>query len=685
MLFMTSDFSKILILAACVSAVPSLGAAQSARTVTDETKGWQFLRGDAENAQAINFDTRAWQNVALPHTYNADLTNGKTTEYYRGKAWYRRAIKLHAIKAGERRFLEFDGAALTADVWINGVKVGTHKGGFSRFRFDVTPFLHAGTNVLAVCVDNARQADVAPRGGDFTVFGGLYRPVRLVTTHAVHFDMLDYGGPGVHVTGKDVTADAATIQWHARVRNDGATAVSTKVTVRLLDAQKNLVREITQAVAVPPDTTVPVDLTTRIDHPHLWNGVADPYLYSTQAVVTTESGALLDTQTVVTGLRDIRIDPDRGLLLNGKPYGVHGVDIHQTMLPGLGSAVADAAVDEDFSILSEMGVTGLRLAHYQHPQRDYDLSDKLGFLVWTEIPLNGEVDPSPGFEANVADQLRELIRQNDNHPSVMVWGLGNEIYKSDEVSNRILDHMQEIAHAEDTSRPTAYANCCGPVTQPHAMHTDLLGANVYFGWYSGEFSDLDTWAAESHTLMSNRPLAVSEYGAGGSVLQQEDPPKRPQTGGRWHPEQYETLYHEAAWRTLGRLNYLWGSFVWVGFDFPSTGRNEGDTPGYNDKGLVTFDRKTRKDAYFWYQANWAQKPMVYITSRRDTERKTATVTVKVYSNQPTVSLRLNNAELGVHDVVDHIATWQVTLSAGNNTLVATAGKQRDKVTWNLSN
>ncbi len=682
-MFKTPKISAALVLLACLGALPSIAAAQSARSTTDESHDWLFLQGDTPGAQETGADTRNWQNVSLPHTYNADLTTGGTADYYRGKAWYRHVIDLVTLPAGQRRFLEFDGAALTADVWVNGSRVGTHKGGFSRFRFDVTPFLHSGQNVVAVCVDNARQADVAPRGGDFTVFGGIYRPVRLVTTDAVHFDMLDYGGPGVYVSADAVTAESADLHWKLLIRNDGAAPAQTTVTLRLLDAGKTTVRTIDRAVVVPAATTLPVELTTRIDHPHLWQGTNDPYLYTSDAVITSGDGTVLDEQAIATGLRDIRFDADHGLMLNGKPYNVHGVDIHQTMLPGQGTAVDDSAVDADFTILSDLGVTGLRLAHYQHPQRDYDLSDQKGFLVWTEIPLNGEVDPSPGFEANVGDQLRELIRQNANHPSVMVWGLGNEIYKSDSVSNRILDHMQQIAHAEDPSRPTTYANCCGPVTQPHASHTDLLGANVYFGWYSGEFADLEKWAADSRALMPNRPLAISEYGAGGSALQQEDPPKRPQTGGRWHPEQYETLYHEAAWQEISKLSYLWGSFVWVGFDFPSHGRNEGDSPGYNDKGLVTFDRKIRKDAYYWYQANWSQKPMVYITSRRDTVRKAAAVTVKVYSNQPVVSLSLNGQNLGSHTVAGHAATWQVTLARGANSLMAVAGQQRDIVEWLL--
>jgi beta-galactosidase len=655
---------------------PALAA--PVRGVQDLDAGWRFIREDVSGAGQAQFDDHAWSRIDLPHTWNAtDGDDGGT--YYRGAGWYRRILTMAPAAPGARRYLEFDGAALAADVWVNGVHVGRHDGGFARFRFDVTPWLRTGRNVLAVRVDNSKLPDVAPLAGDFTIFGGIDRDVRLVTTAPVHLDMLDYGSQGVRFRQSEVGRQSADLGWTARVANDGGRSVAVTVTVRLSDAGGHEVAVVTQTATAPPHVVTPVDLRTALAAPHLWQGVDDPYLYTSTIEVRTGK-ALVDTQTFQVGLRDIRFDAGKGLILNGKPYGVHGVDIHQAMRPGKGPAVTAAETEADFRTLQDLGVTGLRFAHYQHPPREYDLADRMGFLVWTEVPNVGDLGPSDGFAANAVQQMRELIRQNETHPGVMVWGLGNELHHAGDKAFSLLDKLAAVAHEEDPSRPTTYANCCGPVDQAQATHSDLLGANVYFGWYSGEFGDLSSWYAASVKLIPDRPLAISEYGAGASVIEQEDPPRRPKTTSSWHPEQYQALYHEAAWRQLRGLP-LWGTFVWAGFDFPSDGRDEGDHAGINDKGLVTYDRKVRKDAYFWYQANWTTKPMVYITSRRYVVRRAAGVDVKIYSNQPSVSLRLNGVDEGTHAVVDHIAVWHVDLAPGRNRVEAVTPAVSDAADW----
>jgi beta-galactosidase len=358
--------------------------------------------------------------------------------------------------------------------------------------------------------------------------------------------------------------------------------------------------------------------------------------------------------------------------------------VHLTYVPGKGTAVSDADIDADYRILEELGVTGLRYAHYQHNAHSYALADRKGFLVWTELPLTSEVGASDAFAANAAQQARELVRQNFNRPSVFVWGLGNEIYKVDDVSGRVLDAMQRLVHDEDASRPTAYANCCAPIDGPQAMHTDVIASNVYFGWYDKEFADLAPFLASNHALRPHTPEALSEYGAGGSALQQEDPVRRPVAPSRWHPEQYQALYHEAAWRQIEAAPWLWATFVWTGFDFASSGRNEGDGPGVNDKGLVSMDRQVRKDAYYWYQANWSKTPMVYITSRRAVRRTAADAEVKVYSNQPGVRLRVNGVDLGERPVEGRIARWPVRLAPGANRIEVQAGPSVDSVDWTLA-
>lgn len=645
-----------------------IAAAQAApRIVAALDDGWEF-------AQAAPV---GWTPVRLPHTFNA--ADGTSPHPYRGAGWYRRTIPAPAAKGG-RTFLEFDGAALSTDVWLNGTHVGRHEGGFARFRFDVTDHLRAGANELRVRVDNTRQPDVAPLGGDYTLYGGLYRRVRLVTTADVHVDMLDAGGPGVYFS----TPQPDRPHWRVRVANDRARAERVVVTARLLDAAGKVAATAQRSVALPARAVVPVELDAALANPRLWQGVADPYLYTSEVTVA-RAGAVLDRVDNEVGIRTVQLDPDRGLLLNGHPYRVHGVNVHLTYVPGKGVAVDDADIDNDYRILSELGVTGLRFAHYQHNEHSYALADRKGFLVWTELPLTSEVGASAAFAANAAQQARELVRQNFNHPSVFVWGLGNEIYKVDAASGRVLDAMQRLVHAEDASRPTAYANCCAPIDGPQAMHTDVVASNVYFGWYDKEFADLAPFLSSNHAKRPRTPEALSEYGAGGSALQQEDPVRRPVAASRWHPEQYQALYHEAAWRQIEAAPWLWASFVWTGFDFASSGRNEGDGPGVNDKGLVGMDRTVRKDAYYWYQANWSSRPMAWITSRRAVRRTTAEVEVevKVYSNQPAARLRVNGVDLGERSVEGRIARWPVRLAPGANRIEVQAGAVQDSVEWHL--
>ncbi len=611
----------------------------------------------------------------LPHTYNAE-DGADGGGYYRGPAWYRTHVVISAPAAGRRLFLEFDGAALVADIWVNGRPAGRHEGGYAGFRFDVTDLMTPGDNLVAVRVDNARTNAVAPLGGDFTVFGGLYRPARLVATGAVHIDMLDHGGPGVYATPSAVTTQGADLSVLVKVRNDGPTSARVAVRSRLLDVRGRAVAVMSRTFDAAAGAVTPVVLTTRVQAPHLWQGRTDPYLYR----LVTSVGD--DEVAAPVGFRAIAVDPARGLMLNGQPYGVHGVNLFHSGRPAKGLAVGAAEIDEDFAILRDLGATGLRFVHFQHPPRAYDDADRDGFLVWTEIPLNSLANDGPAFAADLAEQLRELIRQNYNHPSVMTWGLANELYRSDAATARLLSGLQAVAKAEDPSRPTVLADCCKPETDPQAQHTDLIGQNRYFGWYAGESEDIGPWVEAVHAKSPDRRLAISEYGAGASVRQQEDPPRRPVANSKWHPEQYQALFHETYWRALRDKPWLWGTFVWVGFDLASDGRDEGDHPGINDKGLVTYDRKVRKDAFYWYRANWTTAPMVRIASRRATTRTTAAVAVKVYANTPSVRLRLNGRDLGVAAVVDHVAAWPaVTLAKGDNRVEVEGGGARDAVIW----
>ena len=676
--------SRLLLLLLFLWAAAHACAGPAPRQSLALDSGWRFQRSDVAEAASPGFDDSHWQAVTLPHTYNA-VDGEAGGDYYRGPAWYRRKLVLPALDRTRQYWLQFDGAALVAEVWINGQAAGRHAGGFAAFRFDITPLLHAGRNEIAVRVANARDADVAPLGGDFTVFGGLYRGVHLIVVRALHFDLMDDGGPGVYVSAIAVSAARAQWQVVARVRVAGATPDGARLRLRVVDARGRIVRTAEPALTDVAEPLRSIAQTWRIDDPHLWQGVRDPYLYRLRAELLVDR-RVVDSIVVPFGIRSVRVDPQRGFLLNDRPYALHGVNLFHPGRPGKGLAVDDRDIDEDARILKELGVTGLRLVHFQHPQRVYDLADCNGWILWTEIPLNSAMTDTPAFHANLAQQLRELVKQNFNHPSVAIWGLGNEVYQADATSVALLAELRAIARQEDPLRVTSYAHCCAADDDPLTRQTDAIAYNRYFGWYDRELDDLGAWADEVHARSPQRAMALSEYGAGASVLQQEDPPRRPVPASGWHPEQYQALFHEAYWRQIRDRPYLWASFVWVGFDLASAGRHEGDRPGINDKGLVTYDRRTRKDAWYWYRANWSDRPIVHITSPRFTPRREGPADVKVYTNARRVTLIVDGTALPAMAPTDHVAIWHdVPLKSGSNRLAAVGdGVVRDAVEWRVT-
>ncbi|WP_235531967.1 glycoside hydrolase family 2 protein [Pelomonas sp. Root1237] len=642
---------------------------------------WRFQAGDAKAAAEL--DDSTWARVVLPHSFNA-VDGEAGGAYYRGAAWYRRVLERPAAAAGRRQFLEFDAATMAAEVWVNGQRAGRHDGGYARFRFDITNLLRPGRNLLAVRVDNGALPQVAPLGGDFTVFGGLVRPVRLIETDDAHIELLDHGGPGVQVDTEALTSAAAQLKVRVQLRNDGALPARRLLRLTLRDAAGRTVLQQSQAVELPAGAADDASVQLNVAKPHLWQGVFDPYLYRLSAELL-QGTSVRDSVQLPLGLRQVAVDPQRGFLLNGKPYPLHGVNYFHPGRPGHGVAVGDAEVDEDLRILMELGVTGLRLVHYQHPPRVYERADELGLVLWTEIPLNAAMSEAPAFRDNLFQQLRELVRQNRHHASVAVWGVGNEVYRSDDAIRDLLGELHRLAKQEDPARLTTYAHCCAPDDHPMALQTDLASYNRYWGWYDGEFTDIGPWADRLHAKLPAKPIGLGEYGAGASVLQQEDPPKRPQPGARWHPEQYQALFHEAYARQLSARPFLWGHFVWLGFDHASAGRNEGDAPGVNDKGLVTYDRRFRKDAFLLWQAWWQREPVLHLANRRASPRPAGTVAVKAYSNGRQASLEVNGKPMGTVPVVDRIAAWPaVPLAPGRTTLrVRDERGATDSIEWDI--
>jgi beta-galactosidase len=647
-------------------------------------EGWRFLRADAVGAEAVAFDDSSWASISVPHTYNAEDGQNGGGDYYRGVGWYRRTLAVPEL-AGRRAFLEFGAANAIADVYVNGVLVGSHRGGYSAFRFDVTEALAAGDNVLAVKVDNAPQPDVPPLQADYTFFGGLYRTVRLITTDALHVDLLDHASSGVYLRAHDVSTASAGVTARVRLRNAGGTTASAALSLTLFDATGTAVAEVEGSAAAEAGATSEVVLEGTLATPHLWDGQRDPYLYTARIDVTRD-GTVTDSITQPLGIRSFAVDAATGFSLNGRALDLHGVNRHQDRIDR-GWAIGRAEHDEDMAFIREIGATAVRLAHYQHDQYFYDLCDRAGLVVWAEIPLVDAITNSPAFADNARLQLTELIRQSYNHPSIVFWGFGNEQRTDDAATNTLLADLAALTASEDDSRLSTYAHCCNPDTSALTAHGDLIGYNYYYGWYMGSFNDVGAWADALHAAQPALRFALSEYGAGASVIQHEDPPQQPATTAPFHPEEYQSALHEATWRQLAARPYIWGKFVWNLFDFASDGRNEGDGPGRNDKGLVTYDRQTRKDAFYWYKANWSTEPLVHITSRRFEPRTTPTIDVKVYSNLERVSLTVNGAVLPEQAASDHLFRWAaVPLQPGANVVEARGSDASgavvsDSVTW----
>ena len=647
--------------------------------------GWKFYEGDVSGAQTPSFDDSAWSGVTLPHTWNAiDGENGGN--YYRGISWYRLHYTVPANYAGRQLYLQFDGASLVADVYLNGTYLGEHQGGFATFRFQITSsVILGGENVIAVKVNNAYSTNIPPLNGDFSYFGGLYRDVHLLVVDNVHMRQLDYGSSGLFLRQTNVSASSATLQVTTETWNDNSSAQSVTLNTFIVDANSSVVQTLSSTQNLAANTGYTFVQNTTLTNPHLWNGQSDPYLYKVYVQVQVGS-SVKDLISAPLGLRSYRIDPNNGFFLNGNYLDLHGVNLHQDYL-NLGWALSDANMDQDFALLLAMGANVIRSSHYQHSQRFYDDADAHGVVLWSEQPIINGIISSTAFTNSAEQQLTEMIRQNYNHPSIIFWSIANEVSNTTD-TNTLLTALNNVAHTQDPDRLTTLANNQGP-GDALSMHTDVVGYNRYYGWYGGSPGDLDGFLSSTHANYPTLAFALSEYGAGASIYQHQENPPDPVAGSYFHPEEWQAELHETSWQALASKPYVWGKFIWNMFDFASSSRNEGDHAGRNDKGLCTYDRQTPKDAYYWYKANWTTTPFVYITSRRYVNRTLPTTNVKIYANTGTVSLTVNGVSLGSVSSTNHIFQWSnVNLQSGSNTIVATSTASgqtyTDTVTWNYT-
>ncbi len=651
------------------------------RTTVDLDPSWLFLEQDAQGAQAPTYNDSAWTPVTVPH--NWDITQGETGgQYYQGASWYRRHTIVDTSLQGKTIYLQFDAAFRIATVYVNGVFVGTHSGGFSAFSYNITPYVNFGQDtVIAVRVDWANHDQVAPLGGDMQLFGGIYRDVRLLAVNPVHISPMDYGSPGVYLTPSNITAGSATVGIKTKVTNGTTTNQPVTVHVTVHDAS-NFVSASSFYSAVISSSTVLVDViyNMNVNAPHLWNSVQDPFLYTATVDLLDSQRNLLDEVIQPLGFRTFSVDSNNGLTLNGKLVNLHGASYHQYD-PGRGWAATQPDRLRDFSLMQEMGVNAVRFVHYEHPQADYNLADSMGFINSTEEPLVGNINNNASnaapFAANIQQQLLELIRQNYNHPSILFWGIANEITYSvpAHVEVPLISSQTLLAKAEDPNRLTTIASSA-PLGDPSNQFTDVVQFNRYFGWYSSVFSGIVADMNQTHQQSPTRVIGISEYGGGASINEHQQNPQSVVVLSSFHPEEYQTLLHESHWQSFSQqLPFIYSEFIWNMFNFPSPGKHEGDANGVNDKGMVTFDHQTRKDAFYWYKVNWSNTPTTYITSRRFSPHYTQPIEVKVYSNTPAVSLTVNGITLAASTTTaKNIFTWgNVALVPGTNTIAATGG------------
>lgn len=671
-------------------------------------KNWKFYKGTKESGYAAEFDDSSWDSISLPHTWNnidgQDGTKGgkniNETDYFRGDGWYRKRIVFSAEDSDKLIFLRFQGVNIQAEVFINGKAVTSHKGGYTAFSADITPYIDfEKENFIAVRANNERTEEIAPITADFTFYGGIYREAELIKKNKVHFGFGEFSSRGLKITTPTVTREKAVCIVEATAENCGDE--QKEVTVNAVLASPALFEENpyikntdfdiekmtggsekyedSKLLLLAPHSSEKVSFSFEIDNPRLWDGRENPYLYEASLSLVSD-GEEKDSISDSVGFRWFSADREKGFFLNGRSYPLRGVSRHQDR-EGLGNALTKNEHDQDFSIFYDMGVTAVRLAHYPQAEYFYKLCDRYGIVVWAEIPFVDEVggkgdyntpdETRKEFFRTTKLQLEELINQNRNHPAIVCWGLQNEVKaEHDAVMIPFMNELYDLAKKHDPYRLITQAT---NQTTAYRWKSDLMNWNIYPGWYGYRKTQLGRFMDKNRC---DRPIGISEYGAGGNHTQHEEKPKKPQHDGQWHPEEYQTLCHEAFLKSINDRPYLWATFVWNMFDFGSDGRNEGAHPGMNDKGLVSFDRTVKKDSYFVYQSNWSKHPMVQIGEARNTQRKKHRSKMKVYSNCESVTLYRNGKKLKTAEAdrcrQKGIFVFSVKWQKGENTLRAEA-------------
>ena len=598
------------------------------------------------------------EKIMLPHTWNA--VDGQTgpEQYYRGTCEYKKTFNRPVMEAGQRCYIEFRGVNSSAEVSVNGKRVCCHDGGYSTFRCDITGLLE-DSNLMSVWVSNEPNDRVYPQRADFTFYGGIYRDVYMVIVNEDHFDLDYFGGNGLYITpsinGDDALVD---IKTYFSGSSDRVLISIDGIGEKELEISEENGKKIAKG-------------SFEIKNVHLWNGLADPFLYKITATLLKGSESV-DRIYDRFGVRELSFDSERGFFLNGKSYPLHGVSRHQDRA-GVGNALTKEMHEEDMELILSMGANSIRLAHYQHDQYFYDLCDEKGIIAWAEIPyITVHMD---GGRDNTISQMKELITQNYNHASIMCWALSNEITLLGVTEDLMENHriLNDLVHEMDPKRVSAMANLFMLETDsPLVQLPDIRGYNLYYGWYVGDMEDNDKWFDDFHRDHPDTVIGLTEYGAD-SVISLQSP--RPEKGD--YTESYQALYHEHMLEMFSTRPYIWGTYCWNMFEFAAAGRDEAGDPGKNHKGLITFDRQQKKDAYYIYKAWWSDEPFVHLCGRRYHDRIEEETEIKVYSNQKQITLFVDGKELETKSG-EHVFTFKVTISGVHN-IRATAGDFTDEI------
>ncbi len=635
--------------------------------------GWKFIQQDVGATAPAD----SWPAITLPHTWNAlDAQKGTVGNpeikggYYRGACWYAHPLDIPAAWQGRRVFIRFEAASIVAKTYLNGELLGEHRGAFTAFCYELTPHLRFGAkNELRVQVDNSPTHDVPPISGDFNMDGGLYRPAHLIVTDAACISPLDFASPGVYLNTRSLSDAAAEVGVMTVVSNRTDAGQTLRLESWIEDPTGKVVAISTQPVPAGAASTASDVL--KIPSPHRWNGRKDPYLY-TAHVRLYRNNAPVDEVVQPLGLREVAIAQEKGFLLNGQPYPIHGVCRHQDRRDQ-GWALKKEDQAQDQRLIMEMGATAVRNAHYPQSQEWHDLADHDGLLLWDEVSNVDTIGDTPEYAAGARTELAEMVHQLYNHPSIAFWGIFNELdNKKTPDPVPLLTQLKNDIRQLDTSRIIVGATDHN--NKPYNQIPDALCYNTYPGWYGGKARDMAGKISKVFNEFGNRRIALSEYGAGANPSQHmEGTPRIGQANSFMHPEEYQDEVHAEDYAAIKDNPELWGSFLWVMFDFPAAQRKEGGTAGLNDKGMVTQDRKVKKDVFYFYKANWSEEPTVYIAARRMTPRHQATTEVRVYSNCAEVKLTVNGKPLDpVQKDKVNVFRWQnVALQPGTNQVDAT--------------